>query len=190
MYALMICAATLIHAVWYAPESEVTVQSASMVSTATSSGIVSEPDFPDRLIIPALSINAHVQRVGLTAKGNMGIPTNFTDVAWYKYGTVPGKSGNALMDGHVDNGLSLPGVFKHLSDIHAGDDIYVVMTSGIKVHFLVTESTLYDYHSVPTDLIFAPLGPPRLRLITCEGSWVKSDKTYDQRLIVTAELRK
>ena len=37
----------------------------------------------------------------------MGVPTNFTDVGWYRYGPAPGTPGNAVIDGHLD-GKSVP----------------------------------------------------------------------------------
>ena len=94
---------------------------------------------PERLIIPKLSIHALVHPVGIRADGTMGVPSNFTDVAWYKYGPAPGEKGSAVIDGHVDNALALPGVFKHLSELAPGDDVYVETASSTEVHFIVTD---------------------------------------------------
>ena len=115
-------------------------------------------------------------------------PNNFTDVGWYKLGVIPGQPGSAVIDGHVDNGLDLAGVFKHLSDIKVGDDIYVVNRAGVQTHFVVSEIDSYDYQNVPTDLIFNQSGPAQLHLITCQGDWVSGGDTYDHRLVVTATL--
>ena len=41
---------------------------------------------------PALGIDAFVRHVGVNAQGDMATPGNFTDVGWYKYGTI--KIGN------------------------------------------------------------------------------------------------
>jgi sortase A len=146
-------------------------------------------DEPARLQIPSLGVNAAVQQTGLTKSGAMGVPTNFTDVAWYKYGPVPGQLGSAVIDGHVDNGLSLPGVFKHLGDIQKGADMYVVTKKGETLHFVVTDIESYPYKSVPTSMIFTRADKARLNLITCEGHWVQGEKTYDQRLVIFAELK-
>lgn len=166
--------------------------SASAVSNAyTSSSQQGVPStWPKKLIIPSLKISAHVQYVGRTASGAMGVPTNFTDVAWFREGTIPGDAGVALLDGHVDNGLALPGVFKHLSSIKSGADIYLTEENGKKLHFKVKSVDLYPYNDPQTaSIITAPDGDKHLlRLITCEGSWVASDKTYNKRLVVTAEL--
>ena len=154
----------------------------SPVSTSTSS-------LPKRLIVPTLGIDANVQYVTVNAKGNMGTPNNFTDVSWYKPGTEPGKVGSAVMAGHVDNGLSLAGVFKKLDTIQVGDDVYVQETNGTKLHFKVEKVTSYPYTEVPVQAIFTSSdGSKRLNLITCVGAWVPGQKTYDRRLVVYTKL--
>jgi|GEM_PF-921395 sortase (surface protein transpeptidase) len=144
---------------------------------------------PSRLIIPALNINAHVQYVGINATGNIGTPNNFTDVAWYSYGVVPGEAGTAVIDGHVDNGLGLAGVFKHLSDIHIGDEVDIITKDSERVRFIVANIQKYDYQNVPAQAIFGTsLASSFLNLITCNGTWVQGGDTYNERLIVTARL--
>jgi sortase (surface protein transpeptidase) len=144
---------------------------------------------PDRLIIPTLNIDAHVQHVGLGKSGNMAVPTNYTDVAWYRLGAVPGSMGSAVFDGHVDNGFSLPGVFKHLSDIQVGDSIFVQDSAGKRLEFVVEQATAYPLESVPLERIFKRADAARLVLITCDGAWLKDKKTYDERLVVFAKLK-
>jgi sortase (surface protein transpeptidase) len=174
---------TLVHAVWYAPE-----QTHSLPSVQAQQRPVVAKEAPARLIIPALGINANVQQVGVNATGAMGVPSNFTDVAWYRDGTTPGQLGSAVIDGHVDNGLGLDGVFKHLADIKIGDDVYVQTKAGTKLHFVVSDIESYPYHDVPTDKIFNPTDAQRLNLITCEGAWVSGGRTYDHRLVVYTTL--
>ncbi len=172
-----------IHALLYAPTSEVAppVQAAPMASATSSQ--------PARLIISSLNINARVQDVGVTKANAMGTPSNFTDVAWYKYGPVPGALGSAVIDGHVDNGLALAGVFKHLVDIQIGDDVTVVANDGSEKHFVVTDIENYPYQNSPSDIIFDHnTDGSRLNLITCEGAWVAAGRTYDHRLVVYTKL--
>lgn len=142
---------------------------------------------PERLEIPSISVNAHVQHVGLTANKAMGIPTNFTDVGWYMYGSVPGEVGSAVMDGHVDNALGLPGVFKKLQNVKIGDEIYVTDEKGNKITFKVTKVASYNYKETPAEEIFHESSRTLLQLITCGGKWLRADKTYDTRVVVTAE---
>lgn len=182
--AVIVFGSTLVHAVFYAPDSS-TVETPQMAASVH----INAPENPARLRIPRLHIQAAVQYVGINGSGNMATPSNFTDVAWYKYGTVPGQMGSAVINGHVDNGLALAGVFKHLQDIQTGDDIYIDTKQGSSLHFVVERVVLYPYKDVPTDLVFNQKDAPRLNLITCDGNWVKAGKTYDKRLVVYAVLK-
>lgn len=176
---------TLTTALFYSPSTELPVP--SLASTAPATGVPSA-QMPSRLVIPALQIDANIQYVGIANSGNMMPPSNFTDVGWYKYGAVPGQLGSAVMDGHVDNGLALPGVFKRLQEIAVGDDIYVQTRGGQQLRFVVQDIEVYPYKSVPTDLLFERKDTARLNLITCAGAWVQSGRTYDRRVVVYATL--
>jgi LPXTG-site transpeptidase (sortase) family protein len=141
-----------------------------------------------RLVIPSLSVDADVQDVGITSHNTMAVPTNFTDVGWYRYGPEPGENGSAVMAGHVDNALALPGVFKHLQDIEIGADVYVHTQNGSELHFVVDDVQTYKASDAPSDEIFDPDTEPRLNLITCEGTWIQSERQYDHRLVVYTHL--
>lgn len=149
---------------------------------------VAQGDLPMRLKIPSLGIDADVQSVGINGKGNMASPGNFTDVGWYSGGPLPGQVGSAVIDGHVDNGLGMNGVFKHLGEIQIGDEIVVSTLSGRELHFVVEEIAPYPYTAVPLERLFLRADMPRLNLVTCEGRWVKRDDTYDHRLVIYARL--
>jgi sortase A len=143
---------------------------------------------PNVLSIPALKVSAHVQQVGIAYSGNLGIPTNFTDVGWYKYGPAPGSKGNAIIDGHRDNALALPGVFKNLDQLEEGDDVYITTGAGKKLHFRVTKKELLNYNSTNTKEIFGASNTANLILITCEGDWNQAAREYSQRLVVFTTL--
>lgn len=144
-------------------------------------------DFPVRISMPRLQIGAGVQKRGLTAQGNMATPNNFKDAAWYKYGTVPGNRGSAVVTGHLDNALGLAGVFGNLHNINVGEQITVIMDSGGKINFTVYAVETYNHDEVPVDLIFHKNDGIYLNLITCEGAWLKKVKSYDRRLVVFAK---
>ncbi len=184
--AIVVFSATLIHALWYAPEDEVPLTEAQKQVQVMPSAPARE--LPARLLIPSLGIDALVQHVGITAKGNMAAPHNFTDVGWYKYGTVPGQVGSAVIDGHVDNGLALDGVFKHLNELKIGDRIQIVTASSTSLTFKVVDIQSYSIKDVPTEKLFMQADTSRLNLITCEGTWVQKDKTYDHRLVIYTTL--
>lgn len=176
---------TLVRATLYAPDSEV----ASSTLAALAPALAASPgELPQRLRIPALSINAYVRHVGVNEEGNMATPGNFTDAGWYKYGTVPGFLGSAVMDGHVDNALALDGVFKHLKDLKPGDEIFVDTASSTQLRFVVEEVASYPAAEVPLERVFAARDAARLNLITCDGDWDKGTQEYKERLVVYAKL--
>ena len=94
----------------------------------------------------------------------------------------------AVIAGHVDNGLALPGVFKHLDELKIGDDVYVERKDGTELHFKVTVIQKYPYRNVPLKTLFSRRDLPRLNLITCGGTWVPGERSYDERLVVYSEL--
>jgi LPXTG-site transpeptidase (sortase) family protein len=181
----VVFATTLVRATLYAPDSEV---ASTTLAAAAPARDAMPGDLPKRLRIPALGIDAFVRHVGVNSEGNMATPGNFTDAGWYKYGTVPGFTGSAVIDGHVDNALSLDGVFKRLGDLKAGDDIYVDTASSTALHFVVQEVVSYPTEDVPAERIFRADDAARLNLITCDGTWIQGKKEYDRRLVVYAAL--
>lgn len=184
--ALVVFGATLARAVWQVPDWG----DFSVIAGAAHEGIASSTpgSIPLRLAIESLGIDARVQQVGITGKGNIGIPSNFTDVAWYKLGVAPGVPGTAIMTGHVDNGLALPGVFKRLGELRAGDEITVTTRDRRTLRFVVYDVESYPYRQVPMDSIIAPKEDAELALISCEGQWLKQQRTYDRRIVVYARL--
>lgn len=143
---------------------------------------------PIKISIPSLNLEAFIVPVGLTSHGTMATPRKFSEVGWYEFGSSPGFTGNAVLAGHVDNGLGLGGVFRDLESIKKGDLVYIKMKSGKEVRFIVSEMDVYDYKDAPSDQIFNRSGSPKIKLITCTGSWLVSAKTYDSRLVVTGYL--
>lgn len=181
VFAIAVFAITLIRATYYVPNNEL---KSVRVSASTTDPIL----YPQTLQIPSINVEAKVQEVGITTDGDMAAPHSLTDVGWYKYGTIPGNIGSAVIDGHVDNGLSLPAVFYNLKKLTKGDDIYITRKDSSTVHFKVASVDIYHYKEVPMEMIVHQNDKARLRLITCTGDWVPQDKTAEYRVVVTAEL--
>lgn len=176
----------LVYSLYYAPDKEVAVPALAAQAPGRE---VAAGELPVRLRIPRIEVNAHVKHVGINIEGKMATPGNFVDVGWYKYGTVPGFPGSAVMDGHVDNALSLPGVFKRLEELRPGDELFVDTASSTHLRFVVERVVSYPLEHIPLEEIFNAKGEARLNLITCEGSWLKDKNSYDHRLVVFAQLR-
>ncbi len=147
---------------------------------------VSHYDKPITLRIPKIHVDAAVQDVGLTADGNMGVPTNIVDVGWYKLGASPGNTGSAVIDGHLDGPHGEPGVFAELNKLSAGDSLQVIDVAKNTARFKVVSTKLYDQSEHP-DEVFSTSDSKHLNLITCAGAWDRANKRFAERLVVFAE---
>ena len=141
---------------------------------------------PSVLKIPSIGVSAQVEQVGTKADGSMATPGNFDDVGWYSLGQKPGASGNAVFAGHVNNGLTKAGVFAHLDQVHLGDYVTVADASGKTLVYKVTAIDLYPADEAPVTSVFNTEGPSQVVLITCDGEWIQSEKTFNKRLVITA----
>ncbi len=178
---------TLVRAALFVPPE---AEAPAALQAARGLSVSAEPrDHPERLLIPRIGVDAAVQSVGIAKSGNMAVPSNYSDTGWYRYCPAPGFRGSAVLDGHVDNGFALPGVFKRLNELKAGDEIIVRAQNGVERRFAVTGVQTYHYRDVPVDLVFNRADVARLNLVTCEGAWIAGEKTYDQRLVVYAVLQ-
>jgi sortase (surface protein transpeptidase) len=138
---------------------------------------------PISLSIPSIKLVASIAPVGTDSDGAMAVPTIPKTVGWYKDGTIPGTPGSAVLDAHVYL------AFKTLKNVKTGDNIYVTSQSGKKLHFIVSATKTYFYTQVPAQTLFAQNdGDAHLNMITCSGTWLPSQGTYDHRLVVYATL--
>ncbi|MDQ3076736.1 MAG: class F sortase [bacterium] len=183
--AIVICVRTFTHAALgpSLQDSEITVTSNEEPIVPSDSSA-----WPSSLRIPSLQVQAEVQHVGISKKGTMAVPTNYTDVGWYREGILPGHKGSAVFAGHYDNGFGNAGVFYKLKDLKPGDDIYVTLADTTELHFKVATTEQLPQDTTETREIFSAEGIPRIRLITCDGVWNSDLKTYSNRYIVTATL--
>jgi hypothetical protein len=142
---------------------------------------------PVRLVIPALDVDAPVDPYGVNERtGQMAVPRNVTDVAWYEHGPVPGEPGSAVLAAHVDLAGRGPGVFFGLRWLEPGDEMVVEHADGSATRFVVVARTLYAKDELPLDAIFSTAGDPVLTLVTCGGGFDPSRQTYDGNVVVYA----
>ncbi|PIT91256.1 sortase [Candidatus Kaiserbacteria bacterium CG10_big_fil_rev_8_21_14_0_10_49_17] len=145
------------------------------------------PVVPAVLRIPALDVEARVQHVGLHPSGRMAVPSNYSDVAWYKSGALPGEYGSAVIAGHLDDSLGFQAVFARLGDLSVGDLVYVEDVFGNERVFRVKTKAVYSTDFAPVDKIFNDTSGQHLTLITCDGAWDSGKKSYERRLVVYTE---
>lgn len=166
-----------------------TTRSAATPTVSVQTIDATDAHNPARLSIPSIGINAAVQSVGLagTGTGAIGTPNNATSVAWYNRGPVPGSSGIAIIDGHLDTHIVPEAVFYHLGDLKEGDSVYVTDQAGVQQRFVVTSRQQLPYNA-DTSMLFAPSDTPQLALITCAGDWLPDQHQYTDRVVVFATL--
>ena len=144
------------------------------------------PGLPARLIIPAIDIDAVVEFVGVAVKGTMEVPSNTTDVGWFKLGPRPGEIGSAVIAGHVDGKNGKEAVFTNLYKLKVGDKLYVKDDKGITTTFIVWDSRTYN--SGYAEEVFSSNDAAHLNLVTCDGVWNGTVKSYSKRLVVFADI--
>ncbi len=144
--------------------------------------------FPIRLKIPKINVDAAITYVGLTPQGAMDVPKGPADVAWFRLGPHPGDIGSAVMAGHFGPWKNGGGsVFDNLNKLTKGDLISVEDDKGATATFVVSGSRLYSKTANASDVFRSNDGRAHLNIITCEGVWDKTKKTYSDRLVVFAD---
>ncbi|PFA63266.1 hypothetical protein CN378_19820 [Bacillus sp. AFS015802] len=142
---------------------------------------------PSVLSIPKLGLEAPVKEFGLDKEGNMELPENGKDVAWFEPGFQPGEKGNAVLAGHVDDEKK-PAVFFELKTLEPGDEIHLQDDKGKTLTFVVKEKVAYEKDDAPLRKIFGPTEKRMLNLITCTGYFDHDIHNYVERLVVYTEL--
>ena len=142
---------------------------------------------PLRLKIPAIGLDAAVESVAKTAAGQMDVPKNVWNVAWYNLGSLPGAQGNAVISGHYDDTKG-PTVFYKLGKLKVGDSVVVTNGGGVDLTFKVVSKESYLLDKAPLNRIFGFDLERDLNLITCSGAWNSKAHTYNQRLVVYTRL--
>jgi len=145
---------------------------------------------PTRLIIPAIGVNATIEKVSILANGELATPTGhpWDDTGWYDMGTHPGDKGSAVIDGHLDRPGGYPAIFWNLRNLHSGDSVMVIASQGKTLHFRVLQVTFYPPQAAPLQNIFGNNGGNYLNLITCAGDWIPSQHQTTLRLVVYTKL--
>jgi len=143
---------------------------------------------PDRIRIPAIEVDAKIQRTPLLDNGQMGVPDVGDEPGWYEQGYLPGEPGNAVIAGHVD-WTDGPAVFYDLNKLKPGDEVHVESSDGKNLTFVVQRMETYPMDDSPVRSIFGFSNGSHLNLITCTGDWNKEGRFYEDRLVVYTTLK-
>jgi hypothetical protein len=142
---------------------------------------------PVRLQVPSIGVDSELMDLGLLADGTLEVPPGGFPAGWYTGAPTPGELGPAIIAGHVDWG-GQPGVFFDLRDLGPGDDIAVTRQDGSTARFRVTRVEQFAKDAFPTQAVYGDLEHAGLRLITCAGAFDPRLRSYDDNLVVFAEL--
>lgn len=142
---------------------------------------------PARLKIPRINIDAAVEFTGLASNGEMGVPKNNNNVAWFELSPRPGERGSAVIAGHFDGKDGSSAVFNNLDKLRPGDKLYIEDSKGEAISFVVRESRSYKSNADALMVFSSNDGQAHLNLITCEGVWNKTVSSYSRRLVVFAD---
>ena len=140
---------------------------------------------PVSLTIPLIGVKTNLITLGLTASGALQVPSTTTVAGWYTGSPRPGAIGSAIIVGHIDS-LSGPGVFFRLSELRAGDRVYVRRADGTMIMFRVTSVQTYLKDEFPTQAVYGPTPDAELRLITCGGAFDSATGHYLSNIVVYA----
>ena len=167
-----------VHSGWAPPTATVTTVHKQ---EKMSSGL------PVRLMIPKINVDAALDYVGITSGGELDVPKGPTNAAWYDLGPLPGEIGNAVIDGHFGWKNSIPAVFDNLHILQKGDIIYVLDEKGKTVTFVVRELRTYSRNEDDSGVFVSSDKIAHLNLITCQGTWSETQKSFSTRLVVFAD---
>ncbi|TAA69132.1 class F sortase [Planococcus salinarum] len=141
---------------------------------------------PEKILIPAIGVEADALHLGTTENGEMDVPDTIEDVSWFEPGYKPGENGRAVIAGHVD-GINGPAIFWDLTELEAGDEI-IVEGNGEKLVFRVYAMESVELELADVQSVFGYRSSPELVLITCSGDYDQERGTREERLIVYTEL--
>ncbi len=171
------------------PQTTTTDVTATAVSTTVTTEVVYTHPIadPQRILIPAIGVDAEIIKVGLKANGSdMAVPP-FGLAGWFDLGPVPGAIGAAVIVAHVDSKRG-PDVFYHLGQLVPGDVITVIDADGDWAVFAVDSLEKVEKTLLPTERIWPHTLHPVIRLITCTGVFNRKTGHYLSNLIVYGHL--
>jgi LPXTG-site transpeptidase (sortase) family protein len=164
-----------------AAEAQVPLRSAFLDATSQRE----EAQTPVMVRIPDIGLEASVLPVGVDEDNQFAVPEADT-VGWYRYGAAPGDQGSAVLAAHVDY-AGRAGAFFNLADLQPGEALEVVMADGSVLRYRVTDNVLYDKVGLPAEDLFRKDGDHVLTMITCGGTFDRSERSYNGNVVVTAE---
>lgn len=143
---------------------------------------------PINLTVPSIGLKVPVVPVGLLPDRSLQIPDSSSEAGWYVGSPAPGRTGTAILDGHLDTATGTA-LFWNLHKIKPGDKIEIGSNNGSTAVFTVQSLKYYPQNNFPAAAVYGQTGYPSLRLITCAGSWDEAAGHYTENLVIFAGIR-
>lgn len=154
------------------------------VATAQTANKASSPN---RIIIPDIGVDAPIESLGLTKDNAVDVPKSLWSTAWFNQSSKPGNKGPAMIVGHYS--AYGKAVFANLKKLGPGQKIIVTDAENKKFTFAVTKNETFHQSEVPmAKLLGDKNSKPRLEVITCGGSYIKGQRDFTDRTVITAEI--
>lgn len=132
------------------------------------------------LSIPSIGLVVPIVEVGITADNAIDVPASGAAGHWIG-SADPGNPGTIFIDGHVD------GVFAKLGAVAIGQTIGIYQNNTTYRYRVVTkEVTPLASTDMRHVLGTVDSASESLSIMTCAGTYVPSQNTYDHRLTVYA----
>lgn len=165
-------------------------QSATVVAVAATPGPTATPAILGRVVVPSAGIDTDIVAVSWHLGWVQGQQVAVWDVAkddagWHRGTAALGEVGNCVLSGHIKG--TNEGVFRGLSDVVAGDEVWLYPADGRVLRYVVDEALLLP--ETGENLVqrqenaryMDPTEDTRLTLITCWPNWA-----YTHRVVVIA----
>lgn len=158
----------------------------SLAGAGTAPGEGTDADrAPVAVRIPQLGVDSSLEDLQVDDAGRLTSPRRWQQAGWFADGTAPGDVGPAVIAGHVDSPTG-PAVFARLGELGQGDRVEVERADGSVAVFEVDRTAVAGKDDFPTDEVYGPTPDAQLRLITCDGPYVRSSGGYQDNLVVWA----
>lgn len=143
---------------------------------------------PKKITIPSIGVDGYMQNVGVDQRREVAVPNNIHLGGWFVDSVLPGEKGLSIIDGHL-NGPQEDGIFINLEKVQSGDMYSIEFGDGSKKDFRVKEVKIVSLSDAASVLFSQdPAIKSQLTLITCGGTYDRTAKMYDKRVIVYSEL--
>lgn len=147
------------------------------------------PSQPRQIEIPDLQVSGCIQKVGIDQHNAIAVPPNIHLAGWYTDSVLPGEPGVSVVVGHV-LGRYNDAIFAQLSTLSVGDVFRIQFGDMSWKEFEVLSTDDYSVEQTATEQ-FRQLDDVerQLTLVTCGGTWLPDEETYDRRVVVRSEAR-